>query len=348
MSKSEIQVPLKNGLNQLALWFERQKRVLPWRSEPTIYRVWISEIMLQQTQVATVIPYFERFIGRFPSLESLAQAPLEEVLLHWAGLGYYSRAKNLHQAARQMFECGGFPKTREEWLEIPGVGPYTAGAILSIALDQPEAILDGNVERVLSRVARIGREVKGDKKKLWDLSKKFVTGGYSLKIRPSILNQAMMELGATVCHPKNPRCEVCPFRPMCKGFQKGDAESFPPQRVRAKTISISEEVHCVLNGKGQVLLKKIPEGKWRGGLWDLLNQKPSTRKFGSLKKTVVIETKHVVTNHKIKRVNHVWQCGSTTGDLIQGESRWVTLVNPEVPVGSPVKKLVEIILSSNP
>jgi len=181
---------VNNVLNQMAGWFERQQRILPWRENPDTYRVWISEIMLQQTQVVTVIPYFEKFIARFPTVQALAQAPEEDVLLHWAGLGYYSRARNIHRAAKIIDQAGCFPSTREGWLEIPGVGHYTAGAILSISLNQPEAILDGNVERVLSRARRVSR-MKGDsfyKERLWRLSRIVVERAFDLKIPPRAAN----------------------------------------------------------------------------------------------------------------------------------------------------------------
>ena len=146
---------------EFGAWFERQQRVLPWRDQPTLYRVWVSEIMLQQTQVITVVPYFERFIAKFPDVHALARATEAEVTAQWAGLGYYSRARNLRKGAIAIEAEGRFPATRAEWLEIPGVGDYTAGAILSIAQNLPEPILDGNVERVLSRVRRVSR-ARGD------------------------------------------------------------------------------------------------------------------------------------------------------------------------------------------
>ena len=190
----------------LSSWFKKNARVLPWRSNPIPYWVWLSEIMLQQTQVATVIPYFEKFIKKFPTVHDLAQASLDEVYSLWAGLGYYSRARNLHKGAVEMsrliHEGKGFPKSRTEWLEIPGVGEYTAGAICSIALNQAEPIVDGNVVRVLSRVDAI-RKLDLKKTKIWDIATELVQ---QKRVEPRILNQALMELGATICKPKNPKC----------------------------------------------------------------------------------------------------------------------------------------------
>lgn len=328
---------LKNSFKTLESWFERQKRVLPWRSEPTPYRVWISEIMLQQTQVATVIPYFERFMVRFSTVEALAQASLEEVLLQWAGLGYYSRARNLHQASKGIVERG-WPQTREEWLEIPGVGNYTAGAILSIAFDQPEAILDGNVERVISRVMRVGR-AEGDrfyKENLWKISKHWVERSFKARIPSSVLNQALMELGATVCFPKGPLCVRCPLERICRTRRKGDFHAFPPPRVRPKMVAIEEELHCVLDGRGRVLLEQRKSGEWRSGLWDFVRHRPC----GRFKNLGVLQTKHVVTNHQIQRKTKIWVGRGVRRAAVQN-LRWVSLTAPEVPLGSPCRKVLE-------
>jgi A/G-specific adenine glycosylase len=328
------------SLDALAAWFEKKKRVLPWRDEPTLYRVWVSEIMLQQTQVITVVPYFERFMARFPTAESLASAPEADVLAQWAGLGYYSRARNLHKAAQQIV-AQGFPKDREGWLEIPGVGQYTAGAILSIALDQPEAILDGNVERVLSRVREVTR-AGGDaeyKEALWRHSRAVVEQGHKRGLRPNVINQALMELGATTCTPRKPLCVFCPFKKICGAFAKSEQESYPPRKKPKQWLNVQEELHCVLDGQGRVLLRQREAGEWRAGLWDLLNEAP-----GKLERIGKVETKHVVTRHKIARVTHVWQMRK----LRAAESsdvgvRWVTVDDPEVAVGSALKRTLQAV-----
>ncbi|MGZ3696944.1 MAG: A/G-specific adenine glycosylase [Bdellovibrionota bacterium] len=324
-----------NALLSLASWFGRRKRALPWRDAPTIYRVWISEIMLQQTQVVTVIPYFEKFMGRFPSVEILAQAPLEDVLMHWAGLGYYSRARNLHRAAQMIVSAGGFPRSREEWVAIPGVGEYTAGAILSIAQGQPEAILDGNVERVLSRLRRVGR-TRGDaayKDRLWRLSRAAVGEAHRLGISPSDFNQALMELGATVCTFRAPKCEVCPVAHACRARAMGTPEAFPPKKKKKVWLVVQEELHCVIREKdGRVLLRQREDGEWRKGLWDLTSEAPSgARLLGE------VETRYVVTRHKVSRRTQVWRA-PTWGAAETGAGRWVSLDMPEVPVGSPLRK----------
>jgi A/G-specific adenine glycosylase len=333
----------KSGASKnLADWFERQKRVLPWRDSPTLYRVWISEIMLQQTQVVTVIPYFERFLERFPDVRSLAEAPEEEVMKQWAGLGYYSRARNLQKGARRIVELGRFPQNREEWESIPGVGPYTAGAILSIALDLPEAILDGNVERVLSRWKKVDREA-GDsvfKNQLWVLSAKMVREGHAAGVRPSVLNQALMELGAMTCTFRKPKCFVCPLKSTCLAHASGKEEAYPPKKKPKQWVQVNEELHCLTDGRGRVYLRRRALGEWRAGLWDLLDTKPRGAKLlGSF------ESRHIVTRHKITRVTHVWENSLKAAENVEAVSRetaadlrWISLEEPEVPMGSALKR----------
>ena len=208
---------------RLLAWFAGHKRDLPWRRTSDPYRIWISEIMLQQTRVAAVIPYYEQFIAKFPTFESLARAKPETVLGHWAGLGYYSRARNLHQAAKQITarHGGHFPRAYEQTLALPGIGRYTAAAVLSIAYDEPLAVLDGNVARVLARLGAVSGDLRAPA--LW---RKLETTAQDLLARrvPGDWNQAMMELGATVCTPKSPRCGECPAAKWCRARKLGVAE----------------------------------------------------------------------------------------------------------------------------
>jgi A/G-specific adenine glycosylase len=336
------------NLLKLAHWFGRQKRVLPWRDEPSPYRVWISEIMLQQTQVITVVPYFERFIERFPSVHHLAAASLDEVLLAWAGLGYYSRARNLHAAAGRIVLAGEFPSTLEGWLELPGIGPYTAGAITSIALDQPRAILDGNVERVLSRIRRISRTQEAlFKGRLWRLSQASVDQALELGIRPSDFNQALMELGALICQPRKPACGRCPVVAICRAHQFGDVESFPPRKPKKPWIKVFEEVHCTFNQQNQVLVVRQPLGGWRAGLWDL----PVERSLGARGEALGrVQTQHVVTRHKITRVAQVWRVKGLAAAENAGVSqteRWIDPFDPEVAVGSAFRKTIAQVKSQD-
>lgn len=347
---------IKGHLQALGAWFERQKRVLPWRDEPSLYRVWVSEIMLQQTQVVTVVPYFERFLRRFPDVESLSRAAEEEVLGLWAGLGYYSRARNLRKGAQKIVADGRFPRTREEWLEIPGVGQYTAGAILSIALDLPEAILDGNVERVLSRLRRVGRE-EGDaayKEKLWALSRECVTKGAKAGVRPSVLNQALMELGATLCTPRAPRCGECPLRKACRARAKKDVEAWPPKRKKREWLEVGEEVHWISDQDGRVLVRLRDSGEWRSGLWDLPESFPDRLSGQSRAKALgSVETRHVVTRHRIHRVTQVWKLKlkpvPAKDSLGKKEKlRWILPNESEVPVGSAFVKTMKKVAESFP
>jgi A/G-specific adenine glycosylase len=341
-------------LHRLDEWFDSQKRVLPWRNSPSFYRVWISEIMLQQTQVATVIPYFERFVAKFPTVESLAQASLEDVLLLWSGLGYYSRARNLHRGAQMIVgkRTGrvSFPATREEWLKIPGVGNYTAGAILSIAGNQPEAILDGNVERVLSRVKLVDR-VEGDaayKAMLWKISREWVELAYAQGIQPSNLNQALMELGATVCSLRNPNCPACPLQETCQAKAEGLQDQFPPKKKPKEWIPVEEHFHCVVSPRGEVLLRLREGSEWRSGLWDLLEESPQKLLGGKILLLGQVESKHVVTRHKIRRTTSVWRASG--GELAgsRAQLRWVSLDRMDVPAGSALKKTLQKVVTEFP
>lgn len=259
-------------------WFDLHGRKhLPWQQNKTPYRVWISEIMLQQTQVSTVIPYFKRFMLRFPDVYSLAKATEDEVLHLFAGLGYYSRARNLHHAAKKIVnEYGGkFPDTLTEMQSLPGIGKSTAGAILSIAFNKRATILDGNVKRVLSRLHCIQEPIneKITENKLWLLAEQ-----YTPKLRVADFTQAMMDLGATLCTRKNPQCEACPFVKKCEGF-RADLVTQLPIKKASKKIPVKEATLLILKKGNQVLLNKRPsKGIW-GGLFSLpeINGKPELK-----------------------------------------------------------------------
>ena len=218
----------------LLRWYRRRSRALPWRKSKSPYAVWLSEVMLQQTQIETVIPFYRRFVREFPTVERLARAPLERVLELWSGLGYYRRARNLHRAAQELVEKHGgqFPREMKLARSLPGVGDYTARAVLSIAYDQPYAVLDGNVARVMARLLalrgnlhqpRFRRRIEGHLELL--LSRR----------RPGNFNQALMELGQTICLPRSPLCTFCPLKFWCQGFQSNNPEHFPEPRPRRQT-----------------------------------------------------------------------------------------------------------------
>lgn len=340
-----------SALQRLVTWFQRQRRILPWREEPTLYRVWISEIMLQQTQVITVLPYFDRFMATFPTVRLLAAASDESVMKAWAGLGYYSRARNLHRAAKMIvLRAGkekspdaGFPLTKEAWLEIPGVGPYTAGAITSIALGLPEPIVDGNVERVFSRL-RLFRRSEGDvpyKEKLWALSTDSVQRAHAKGLSASELNQAWMELGATICTPRKPVCLLCPIGADCDAKAAGVQEQFPEKKKRAEWVPITEARVALVDDQGaRVYLEQAAPGEWRAGLWDFPAKKPPRVK-GLAEEPIV--TKHVVTKHKITRHLEIFRVSAKDVTQAKLPGRWISMEDPEVGLGSATKKGIQAI-----
>ena len=248
-------------------WYRRHGRTdLPWQHQRSRYRVWVSETMLQQTQVNTVVPYFEDFVRRFPDLLSLAEAPLDEVLHHWSGLGYYARGRNLHAAARSMLEQHGgkFPSDYKQILALPGVGRSTAGAILALADGRRQPILDGNVKRVLARFHAIqgwpGRSAVLNR--LWELAE-----GHTPQQNIADYTQAIMDLGATVCTRTKPACERCPLRSDCRAFLSGRCTEFPTPRPKRRLPLKSARFVIVRNRQGHVLLQqRPPSGVW-GGLW---------------------------------------------------------------------------------
>lgn len=251
----------------LLAWYDRQKRDLPWRRTRDAYAIWLSEVMLQQTQVATVIPYWERFLARFPTVEALAAAPLEEVLAGWKGLGYYSRARNLHRAAQEVVSRfgGKLPATAAELLTLPGFGRYTSGAVASIAFGEEAPLVDGNVARVLSRLFEV-EGLPGDKARearLWALAGALVKGE-----RPGDFNQALMEHGATVCRPESPLCLLCPVREVCLAERHGRVDELPPAKVRAAPKRLTLALAVWAHGDTLLFARREEKGLF-GGLWEL-------------------------------------------------------------------------------
>ena len=251
----------------LLQWYDREKRDLPWRHSRDPYAIWLSETMLQQTRVDTVIPYYERFLQRFPSIHDLADANTDDVLGHWAGLGYYSRARNLQAAARRVVDDfdGRLPEDAAALRDLPGIGRYTAGAVASIAFDQPEPLVDGNVARVFSRLLGIREDIKQSPTidRLWREAAALVQGK-----RPGDLNQALMELGALVCTPRAPRCYDCPLRRRCDARRRGDADRLPIKSRNRPPQRVAATAAWLLRG-GRVLAVRRPAGELMGGLWEL-------------------------------------------------------------------------------
>jgi len=251
---------------RLLTWFDRERRPMPWREDPGPYKVWVSEIMLQQTQVATVIPHFERFIDRFPGPAELAAADLEDVLAAWSGLGYYRRARNLWKAAGRIVEHfdGAVPSDPKLLESLPGVGRYTAGAIASIAFGRRSPALDGNQVRVITRLGAL----EGDsgrnplKAELWSRAAALVDCR-----RPGDLNQALMELGARLCKPRSPRCRACPVQRNCRSCKEGRPEDYPQRHPRPRPLPVRLEVG-LFQRSGRVLLCR-GERPFLGDLWNL-------------------------------------------------------------------------------
>jgi A/G-specific adenine glycosylase len=258
---------VKRVRRALLAWFARHKRDLPWRHTRDPYAIWLSETMLQQTRVETVIPYYERFLARFPSVLALADAEPDEVTRLWSGLGYYSRARNLHAAARVLARerAGELPRDAAALRELPGVGRYTAGAVASIAFDRPEPIVDGNVARVLARLLDLRDDLKSPatQQRLWEEAAALAHGP-----RPGDLNQALMELGALVCTPRAPKCLVCPLREMCRGLAAGDPEALPAKKRARAPRAIEGAAAIVVRGQSLLAVRRPPHGLL-GGLWDL-------------------------------------------------------------------------------
>jgi A/G-specific adenine glycosylase len=250
-------VELQEFRKALLEWFHEFRRDLPWRKNRDPYRIWISEIMLQQTRVAAVIPYYEKFLAHFPDVESLASAPQEGVLRLWSGLGYYSRARNLQKSAQQIVarHAGQFPRQREELLALAGIGEYTASAILSIAFDDKHAVLDGNVARVVARLQAIRGDLREPQR--WrDLQ----SSADKLLARDSAgdWNQAMMELGATICLPRSPQCLLCPVATFCEGRKLGIAETLPEKRKKRATVAVQLISIVLLDAKNRCLVLPPP------------------------------------------------------------------------------------------
>lgn len=249
----------------LPLWYRRARRALPWRESQDPYAIWISEVMLQQTRVEAVLPYWRRFLERFPSVRDLACASDAEVLALWSGLGYYGRARKLHDAARAIVlrHDGRFPPELEDALALPGVGRYTAGAVLSIAYDLAHPVVDGNVARVLCRLFALEGDPTGSRlqRELWSLAEELLPARGAGE-----WNQALMELGATVCLPRSPRCVECPLEGLCAARAAGRAEELPQARVRRAPLEVEIEMLLVRSGERVLLARRPRSGRMAGML----------------------------------------------------------------------------------
>ncbi|MFG3614212.1 A/G-specific adenine glycosylase [Rummeliibacillus stabekisii] len=287
----------------LVQWFIREKRDLPWRHTHDPYKIWVSEVMLQQTRVDTVIPYYNRFIEEFPTLEELAQAPEEKLLKQWEGLGYYSRARNLQAGVREVVEkySSTVPDNRPEIIKLKGIGPYTAGAILSIAYNKAEHAVDGNVMRVLGRVLLIKEDIALPKtKKIFEQAvMELIDPAY-----PSEFNQGLMELGALICTPTSPKCLLCPVREFCTAFQEGRPEELPIKTKKTKKKDLFYDVFVVQNEKKQFLLEKRPGKGLLANMWQFpMVEKSTTPSEGFLADSYNVD---LVSRERLLSFKHIF------------------------------------------
>jgi A/G-specific adenine glycosylase len=292
-------------------WYGAGHRDLPWRRTADPYHIWVSEIMLQQTRAQAVIPYYERFLARFPTVRSLAASEEEEVLALWSGLGYYSRARNLRRAAVEIAAAGGFPRSYEEIRALPGIGDYTAAAIASIAFGMPHAVLDGNVLRVVARVENDAADTGSARTR-----ERFRTAAQSWldPQRAGAFNQALMELGATVCLPRNPLCLVCPLRDCCRARVEGTAAQLPVKLRKTEPVRIAG-VLLVVRDRGRILLRRRDAGARRmAGFWELpgVDELPGARASRSLG-----EIRHTITHH-----HYTFEVKSARGRAAGPMFRW--------------------------
>lgn len=313
---------------RLLNWYNIHKRILPWRDHPDPYAVWVSEIMLQQTRVETVIPYFERWMKLFPTIKKLAKANQQDVLSAWEGLGYYSRARNLHKAAKIVAEKfkGELPRDLEDLKSLPGIGKYTVGAIASMAFGMDEATLDGNLRRVFSRLFDVKEfaDSPSGEKLLWKLARENLPKG-----KAGDYNQALMDLGATICLPKNPRCLLCPLMEICEARKNGTQELRPVLKPKKESPHYVQ-VAAVIIKNGKVLLNQRPADGLLGNMWEFPNarldtfaedgdesNKPARELVKSLKAQTKIQVKkkeaigivsHAYTHFKV--TEHVFICDS--------------------------------------
>jgi A/G-specific adenine glycosylase len=331
-------LPVPELRRSLLQWYQKEGRDLPWRQTNNLYAIWVSEVMLQQTQVKTVIPYYQRWLQLFPTVTALAQADLQRVLKAWEGLGYYARARNLHQAAKKIIEHhdGLFPEQLTEVLALPGIGRTTAGGILSAALNQSLAILDGNVKRVLARLIALPVPPNDALDQLWSLSETLLDPWQSRDF-----NQAIMDLGAIVCTRSQPRCSHCPWQSHCQAYNKGIQTQLPLRKMSAPLPHKRIGVAVVINDQNQILIDRRPSEGLLGGLWEFPGGKIEANETveDCIKREILeeigieitvgkslITIDHAYTHFRVTLYVHLCQYVSGTPRAIECEEvRWVTL-----------------------
>jgi A/G-specific adenine glycosylase len=317
---------------RLLAWYERNRRDLPWRRTADPYCIWLSEIMLQQTRAQAVIPYYHSFLARFPTVAALAAASEATVLTAWSGLGYYSRARNLRAAAQQIARAGKFPREYEAIRELAGVGDYTAAAVASIAFGLPHAVLDGNVMRVLARLLNEAGEIASarTKRRLREEADRLLD-----RAQPGLFNQALMELGATVCVPRAPKCGECPLAAECQGRRMGTAAELPVKLRKQEPVEIEAAVTVVIRA-GRVLLWQRGEDAGRmAGFWEL--PEPSQLPGWRHRRTIG-KFHHTITHHR-------YTVAVTTGSVSQvpGKYRWMPRARlQQVPLSTVARKALRL------
>ena len=351
LSKSEQEFQKK-----LLSWFEKHQRKLPWRGIQDPYRIWVSEVMLQQTQVKKVIDYYDKFIKRFPNVEQLADSSLQDVLKVWEGLGYYARARNLHKAAIVIMEeyDGEIPREYETFRKLPGVGDYSAAAVQSIAFNKPFAAVDGNIKRVLSRLFQLDVPINhaASTRVFQQKADKLLDGKH-----PGLFNQAMMELGATICRPQSPTCLVCPVNSFCDVFHTSSQNEYP-QRHKTKAIPEYQMTAAVIYKESKVLIIQRPLNGLLGGLWEFPNGRITeneTTEEGCIRNiTEVVNlnvtnlnyrttVRHAFTHFKI--VMDVFKCDYVSGEVVLDgpiDAKWVDVTEvTEYPLPRATHKFLE-------
>jgi len=348
--------------SKLLDWYHKNKRTLPWRGHPSAYAVWVSEIMLQQTRVEAVIPYFERWMRLFPDVHALANASEQDVLNAWEGLGYYSRARNLHKAARIVAEQynGDIPRDVDELGRLPGIGRYTRGAIASIAFAMDIAALDGNIKRVYARIFDIDLPVDSPagERLLWELADKNLPKGHA-----GDYNQALMDLGATICVPKNPRCLICPLMKLCKARQKGTQNQRPVLKPKKEVPHYTHAAGVIIE-RGRVLLAQRPSEGLLGGMWEFpngrVNGDPAKELPGALKNEYGLRVRAKRQNSPQKNeplgtVEHGYSHFSVTVHVFPSELisrpdgtnlKWVPLKQlDQYPMGKIDRQIAQMIVT---
>ena len=344
-------------LRQLAKkWYLANQRDLPWRRTHDPYEIWVSEIMLQQTQVATVIPYYDRFLKSFPNILALATAPIDNVYHHWAGLGYYRRAKQMHEAAKviQLNHHGTFPTDFKSVSDLPGVGRYTAGAVLSFSMDQKQPIVEANTQRLYARLLHLNHDTdaKHSQLHLWSFAERVLPA----KSGSGLLNQALMEIGSQICLPKNPSCPLCPLKKLCPTFATGSQAHIPAPKPAKQYTLLREAALVIRDEKGRILMRRCAgEDRW-AGLWDFPRFDVTNCKTASAESTNIAaqfsarfgksvhigakihELKHAVTRYRITLSSYEAELDSSH------RSKWKSLIERR---WTHLKELKDLALSAS-